>query len=409
MSTLLLLLPADHASAASEYQFVKSRDGREAQSTGQSVASLLPATSRVEQVTAVISHQQLSWHQITLPPGLNLGSSRQQTRVRAVLEGLLEEKLLTDPDQTHLALPAKAVSGETCWVAVCDKPWLQAHLKALEAAGYAVSRILPELAPSSTAGLWAVGEADRPWLVATGLNDNTQLASLPLQADASLVQSLLGRLPVDVPVLAEPQLARMAENLQRPVQLQTQTQRLLEAHAGNWDMAQFDLDLGSNTRMRRRLLDAWQSLAKSPQWRAARWAAAVAMVAQLIGLNAWAFKENQAIAQRQQQAKQVLQTTFPRVPVIVDAPVQMQRELDLLRSQTGALSSSDMEALLAASSQIKGIETATTLHYQDKQLRIQGLKLDAEALSDAQQSLAGSSYRLQREGAELILTAETQP
>lgn len=409
MSTLLLLLPAELASAASEYQFVKSRDGRRAQRTGQSAASLLPAASRAGQVTVVVRHQQLSWHQVTIPPGLNLGSRRQQARVRAVLEGLLEEKLLTDPAQTHLALPPKAIAGEACWIAACNKSWLQSHLKSLQAAGYSVSRILPELTPSTSAQLWAMGDATRPWLVATGLDNHTQLATLPLLADASLVQSLLSHLPADLPVLAEPQLARMAESLQHPVQLQSQSRRLLASHASDWDLAQFELDLGSGTRIRRRLLDAWQSIAKAPQWRAARWAAGLAVVAQLVGLNAWAFKENQAIAQRQQQVKQVLQTTFPKVPVIVDAPVQMQRELDLLRSNTGALSPNDLEPLLAASSQIKGIQAATALQYLDRQLLIKGLTLDADALGDAQQSLAGSSYRLQREGSDLILTAETQP
>ena len=132
-------------------------------------------------------------------------------------------------------------------------------------------------------------------------------------------------------------------------------------------------------------------------------------MAQLIGLNAWAFKENRAIAQRQQQAKQVLQTTFPHVPVIIDAPVQMQRELDLLRSHSGALSSSDLEALLAASAGIQGIQNAQSLQYQDKQLRMTGLDLSAEALEDAQQNLQADGYLLQREGAELLLSAKAQP
>ena len=159
----------------------------------------------------------------------------------------------------------------------------------------------------------------------------------------------------------------------------------------------------------RRLLDAWQSFAKAPQWRAARWATGIAIVAQLIGLNAWAFKENRSIAERQQQAKQVLQTTFPHVPVIVDAPVQMQRELDVLRSNSGALSAADLETLLAASATISSMPNAKSLEYQDKQLRITGLDLNPEALSDAQQSLEASGYQLQREGADLILSAKTHP
>ena len=105
----------------------------------------------------------------------------------------------------------------------------------------------------------------------------------------------------------------------------------------------------------------------------------------------------------------MLQSTFPHVPVIVDAPVQMQRELDLLRSNSGALSGSDMEALLAASSGISGVQNAKALQYQDKQLRISGLNLTPEALTDAQESLQATGYQLSRDGTDLLLTTKAQP
>ncbi|MEX8194094.1 type II secretion system protein GspL [Comamonas guangdongensis] len=408
MSTLLIQLPAEYASAASEYSYALSNDGQHAQRSGQAAASLLPAMGRAGQVVAVIPMARLSWHSVTLPPGLNPHSRRQQPRVRAVLDGLLEEKLLDDPAQLHLALAADA-GGEPGWVAACDKAWLQAHLQALEAAGHGASRIVPELWPSAQPQLLLCGDTAGAQLCATGLDGKAGLAWLPQRADAALLQALLGALPQDLPLLAEPQLAQAAETLQRPVNIHTGAQRLLAANGFGGDLAQFDLDLGHSTRLRRRLLDAWQSFAKAPQWRAARWAVGLAVVAQLAGLNAWAVKENRAIAQRQQQARQVLQTTFPQVPVIVDAPVQMQRELEMLRSNSGALSSSDLESLLGASAVIGGMSNAKTLQYQDKQLRISGLELSAEALADAQQSLDANGFTLRREAADLVLTAKARP
>ena len=53
---------------------------------------------------------------------------RHQQRVRAVLDGLLEEKLLDDPAQLHLALDDTAEAGQPSWVAACDKAWLQVWL-----------------------------------------------------------------------------------------------------------------------------------------------------------------------------------------------------------------------------------------------------------------------------------------
>lgn len=408
MSTLLIQLPAELAHSAAEYLYIVSDDGQSAERSGQASATLLPASGRTNQVTAVIPVSRLSWHSITLPPGLNVQSRRQQARVRAVLEGLLEEKLLDDASTLHLALDS-APEGQSYWVAACDKPWLQSHLQLLESSGHVANRLVPEQWPSASAQLLLWGDNGNAQLSVTGLDGRNSLATLPLRADASLLHPLLSRLPADLPVLAEPQLARAAEALQRPVNIFTAAQRLLQSASYTGDLAQFDLDLGGSTRARRRLLDAWQSVAKAPQWRAARWAAGIAIVAQLIGMNAWAFKENRAIAQRQQQAKQVLQTTFPHVPVIVDAPVQMQRELDVLRSNSGALSAADLETLLAASATISSMPNAKSLEYQDKQLRITGLDLNPEALSDAQQSLEASGYQLQREGADLILSAKTHP
>ncbi|MEF9948528.1 MAG: type II secretion system protein GspL [Comamonas sp.] len=408
MSTLLIQLPAEIANSAAEYLYIVSDDGQSAQRSGQASATLLPASGRTNQVTAVIPASRLSWHSITLPPGLNVQSRRQQARVRAVLEGLLEEKLLDDASTLHLALDSTP-AGQNYWVAACDKPWLQSHLQLLESSGHVANRLVPEQWPSASAQLLLWGDNGNAQLSVTGLDGQATLATLPLRADASLLHPLLSRLPEDLPVLAEPQLARAAEALQRPVNIFTAAQRLLHSASYTGDLAQFDLDLGGSTRAKRRLLDAWQSFAKAPQWRAARWATGIAIVAQLIGLNAWAFKENRSIAERQQQAKQVLQTTFPHVPVIVDAPVQMQRELDVLRSNSGALSAADLEALLAASATISSMPNAKSLQYQDKQLRITGLDLNPEALSDAQQSLEASGYQLQREGADLVLSAKTQP
>lgn len=408
MSTLLIQLSAKPANFATEYLYVLSDDGQSVQRSGQAAVSLLPATGRTTQVTAVIPAAQLSWHSVTLPPGLNVQGRRQQ-RLRAVLEGLLEERLLDEPSTMHLALDAGSAAGQTCWVAACDKSWLQSHLQALEHQGHAVSRLVPEQWPSSHPQLLLSGDSLQPQLSATGLDAQAGLAILPQHADPIVLQSLLTRLPEQLPVLAEPHLARSAEALQRPVSIFTAAQRLLQSHGYAGDLAQFDLDLGGSTRAKRRLLDAWHGFAKAPQWRAARWAAGIAVAAQLVGLNAWAFKENRAIALRQQQAKQVLQTAFPHVPVVIDAPVQMQRELDLLRSNSGTLSAGDLEALLAASAGIQGVQNAKSLQYQDRQLRISGLDLSPEALSDAQQSLQANGYLLRREEAELVLTAKAQP
>ncbi|MDR0225601.1 MAG: general secretion pathway protein GspL [Burkholderiaceae bacterium] len=414
MSTLILHLPAG---PAGEYAYALSSDGLRAHSHGHAAAALLPDPGRTGQTVAVVPGQALSWHLVTLPQGLSLGGRRSHARLRAVLDGLLEERLLDEPAQLHLALQPRAQAGSPCWVAACDKAWLRGHLQALESAGRPVNRIVADCPPQATAQLRALGTPDSAWLLATGLAPAEEgrgtLACLPLRsdrADPAALATLLQALPADIPVQADPAVARLAETLQRPIQLLTEAERGLAALAQAWDLGQFEFDLGGQSRARRRLLDGWQSFWRAPQWRAARWGAVLALLVQVAGLNAWAWKENQAIATKQAQVRTTLSSSFPQIPVIVDAPVQMQREVAALRQSAGALTTGDLEPLLGAVALAlpAGLQPQA-LQYQDRQLRLKGVTLEAEALADARQRLAGSGLGLQRDGSDLVIHAEARP
>ena len=78
-----------------------------------------------------------------------------------------------------------------------------------------------------------------------------------------------------------------------------------------------------------------QTLRYAPEWRAARWGVAMLLLTQLIGLNAWAWKERSALQAKRDAVRTTLTTTFQSVRVVVDAPVQMEREVAALRQATG--------------------------------------------------------------------------
>src|SRR5690606_2993087 len=128
---------------------------------------------------------------------------------------------------------------------------------------------------------------------------------------------------------------------------------------------------------------------RAPQWRAARWALGVLVVAQLVGLNAWAWKERQALAAKQIAVRASLLQTVPKVQLVVDAPVQMEREVAQLRQRTGSLSAHALEPLLAAAGQVlpPGLR-AQAIEYSDQELRLRGLALDAAAQKHVQTQLA---------------------
>ena len=52
-----------------------------------------------------------------------------------MLEGLLEDRLLDEPEALHFALQPHVRSPGTAWVATCERAWLASHLQALDEAG----------------------------------------------------------------------------------------------------------------------------------------------------------------------------------------------------------------------------------------------------------------------------------
>ena len=145
MSTLLISLPMAHgpdtgtlgADTAPSYSYVLSPDGEAISQQGSTTVGLLPQPGRTGEVVAVVPAAMLSWQRAPLPQGVGPSSPR----LRAVLEGMLEEHLLDDPAQLHFALQPDAThiaAGEPVWIACCPRAWLREHLQNLESAGRAV-------------------------------------------------------------------------------------------------------------------------------------------------------------------------------------------------------------------------------------------------------------------------------
>jgi general secretion pathway protein L len=122
MTTLIVTLPLSMPETGTEYDFVLTPDGRIVTRLGRAAASLLPSVSKAgDEVVAVVPARALSWHRVDLPKGVidNRLISRggQPARLRAVLEGLLEEQLLDDPATVHFALAPDARAAQPVWVA----------------------------------------------------------------------------------------------------------------------------------------------------------------------------------------------------------------------------------------------------------------------------------------------------
>lgn len=396
MSTLIVLLPLE--SATGMFDYVLTSDGRSAASHDRAAAALLP---RSTELVAVVPAQALSWHSVQLPKGSlkqgTLGGSAGSPRLRAVLEGLLEDRLLEEPSELHFALQPDAPTDGPVWVAACNRAWLRAALAVLEAAHRKVARIVPECAPDGLR-LQVIGTAELPQLLSTSLHG---VSLLPLNAATLAMAQALHTEPLEL--VAEPAVAALAEQLaQRPVTLQQASERWLGSARGRWDLAQFDLSNSPRSR-------AWKGVAaqatiwlQAPQWRAARWGVALLLLAQIIGLNAWAWKESHSLEAKRNALRSTLTQAFPGVQVVVDAPVQMARELALLRQTAGATSPRDLEAMLSAlGTSLPPQQAATALDFAPGEARLKGLPSGSDAsLGNA---LRGSGYSVRSEGNLFIL------
>ena len=91
--------------------------------------------------------------------------------------------------------------------------------------------------------------------------------------------------------------------------------------------------------------------------------------------------------------RNALTQTFPQVKAVVDAPVQMERELAQLRQAAGSMSPSDLEPLMAAAgATLPEGQLPATLEYSTGELRLRGLDLPPEQIDALNQRLLARGY-----------------
>jgi general secretion pathway protein L len=355
--------PAPHSAV----DWASSSDGQQVNNHGTSAISALSADP---EWVLVLPPQAVSWHRITLP-------KVPAARLRAVLEGLLEERLLSDTADLHFALAPDAKSGTVVWVAACQKAWLKGWVQALEESGHPVTRIVPGLSPLADASPnegapaklttlhWAHHQADQAWLASASAAGVSNTPLVP-HAGAAL-ETLATEKSNHAQWLAEPAVAALAEQcFDRRFTLFTLPEWLLRCAQSDWNLAQFDLSLSNSARRGQRMRQLWRELRSAPAWRPARWGLAALVAAQLAGVNVAAWQEKRSLLAKQQAIGQMLQTTFPNVTLVLDAPVQMQRELSNLRQTQGQLSTLDLEAMLSAIAKARAEEPVAlrSIQYQ---------------------------------------------
>jgi general secretion pathway protein L len=346
MSTLIILLAAQPRLAAptsagqvapAEFDYVLSADGQRASDHGRVAASALP---RAGTIAAVLRPNDVAFQKIALPKA-------PAARMRAALTGVMEEGLLEDEDDVHLALAPDAKPGSDGWVAVVNKPWLRAQLDVLEAANVALDRVVPSWWPDSgVAGhTFREGGPDDPAQLAW--RDDHGVLCVPLASPVS--RALLTALPEDTVVrwTATPETALDASEFTgMPVASVTDDEQALRAARSGWNLLQFDLT--PERRGIKQLRDVAARFAFDPAWRTTRFGLIALIVVTLLGLNLRALQEHRVVAEKQAQLTTVVAAAFPSIKSVYDPAAQAQKAIDGLRAAAGHPGDGDLETLLQA-------------------------------------------------------------
>lgn len=421
MSLLILQLPARErlpaqdaaiappsAPGTGDYHWVQSNDGRSFSSEGYCAVPLLPRTATV---VAVLAASDVAFHRVVCPKA-------PAARMRAALAGLLEEQLLDEPDSLHLALAPGAKGGESTWVAACHRGWLAAELEALERQGLVVDRVTPAFWPDeTTAAQLHLQLPPRASLGETTTSAESSLfdeenglvtfshaegcATWPMRGTAA--RALLpSPLPPDTRCSASAALAGAAEHwLGQPVRVQTHVERLLIAAQGGWNLRQFEL--APRHRGVAMLRDVWRHF-RSPDWRPVRWGLVGLVVAQLVGLNAWAWLQQHELKTQREAMQQILRSTHPQVRAVLDAPVQMRRENETLRTAAGRAGDGDLEPLLSAAASVWPENLPVqSLRYEGQQLTLSAAGLTAAQAEPMRQRLAPAGWALEASDGRITL------
>ena len=361
---------------------------------GFAVPALLPPA---DELVLVVPARRLSWHLVRLP-------RVNRARLRNALEGLLEERLLEDPQSLHFAVAPVTPDSGMVWVAACRKAWLYPALQVFETAGRPVTRVVPEHVPvpeGAEPSLHAIGTSAAAWLVRCA-DDGVQVVPLGFAALTTLeVDGAAGS------TTAEPAVAAMAEEiLGHSVQVISHAHGLVLAARSHWNLAQFELTSTGGSRTARRIAQAWTQGAGSRAWKPARWGLVALLLSQLVGLNAWAWKERSALDAKRAEARTLLTKTFPRISLVVDAPLQMEREVALLRQATGALSRRDLEPMLAAVAENAQVARPPAgIDFVAGELTLKGFEMPTSAATSLTQGLARVGYSGLASGDQWLIRA----
>jgi general secretion pathway protein L len=328
----------------------------------QSGIATLAMMPRGHECIAIVAAERVLSVAALIPPG---GRRRWQQ----VLPYVAEEYTLSDPEENHV-VPGLALADGRRMLAVVDKPWLRrvvdaAHAAKLSMRSMVAETFLPALAPDN----WTVVWDGSSGFVRTGAASGTALdiadaGSLPLALRLSL--DVAPQIPKTIELRFTHDIADELRNMPQWPGLQ-----LLAGADWDWRRATIPADalnlLWGDFAPRAKIQAWW------PKLRPAVYLLLAVLVVEMAGSNLeWAMLLNE----KNQQARTMQRTfraTFGDAVTLVNAPLQMQRNLAELRHVAGMQDTGDFLPLLGLASRSLAalpVGSVVAMHYEAARLDI---------------------------------------
>lgn len=377
MNLRIYLPPHWHDAASSCAWALLDDDGNIRESGSGTLASMPPS----DDATVVVAAERVLATAVALP-------QIKRSKLETALPFALEETLIDDVADAHVTPGAKLADGRTVLYTL-NKSWLSRFLAAVGAAKVRVRRIAPEFCLLPTRGSeWSMAWDGAQGFVSTAHNMGGALDS-GTDAHAPVALQLL--LQHDAP--AALRLFALGSDLQPP-NWEIGVPVIYEKQSFDWRKAA--IPPGAPNLL-------WGKFAPPPRisefwpWlRPALMAALLLFGVEVVISNLeWALLASQK-RQLMHGMTETFQETFGADAAIVDAPLQMRRNVAHLRHAAGVSDEADFLPLLEKfSGALSGISgnTLRTLRYDDGKLDLEMTLANPSALDALQQRITETGLR----------------
>ena len=347
----------------------------ELQRSGTGQPAELPRADRVD---IIVPASLVLFTEVKLPP------VRGQ-KLRQLLPFAVEEKILSDPEQVQVAAGARDEAGVTR-VAVIDRAWLNAACERLRLLGMRpdngfAETCLPELEPNAWTLIWDGNDGFVRTAVGAGLAlDSMSEGGAPF-ALRRAVEEARGhaRLPEKIILRATDAAASVPD-----LQLWTTQLGVSVVPGQDWHWAPRFLNTANSINLLQGDYARSSSMRELlPQLRPILALAGLIVGVQVLATGADWWRLNHEKKTLAAEMDKTFKAAFPDAKVVVDAPLQMQRNLADLRRASGQSQPNDFLPLLAKALPLINAATGVeAMNYDQGALKVDALFRDEGSVSE---------------------------